>query len=155
MAEFRVSGTTAATAATDQHAVAALWNPHSTARIHVKEISLVAFAAPGAGAGVLIRRISARGTAGSTVTPGIEHATDRDIAPPSGFLLDLATYSVQPTLVANSDMWGWVLAAVAASGFIYVPAGDEITIPPGTGIALVNRAAIITPTCEVSFVVED
>lgn len=155
MADFKVSGTTAATAVTDQHAVCAIWNPHATARIHIREISLVAFAAPGAGAGVLLRRITARGTPGTTVTPGIEHSTDRDAAPGSGFLLDLAAYTVQPTLVANSDLWGWVLAAVAGSGFIYVPAGDEITIPPLTGLALVNRAGIITPTSEVSFVVED
>jgi hypothetical protein len=147
---YRISGTTVATAATDAHAVCALWNPHSTKRIRVTEIDLVAVAAPGAGAGVELRRITVRGTAGSSITAAIQNADERDIAPPSGAILDLATYTGQPTLEANAD-WTWVLGAVIGSGFIYpIPRG--IVIPPGAGLALVNRAAIIVPACEVTYV---
>jgi len=153
MTTFYVSGTTAATAATDQHAIAAIWNPAAAKTIMVYEVSAVAFAAPGAGAGFLIRRITVRGTAGSTVTAAIVHDSRAEVAPQSGFLLDLAAYSVQPTITAG-DLWGWVFAAVAASGVIYpIPRGIEI--PPGQGLALVNRAAIAFPTSEVSFIVED
>jgi hypothetical protein len=155
MARYRVSGTTAATAATDQHAICALWNPHATKSIICREISVVAFAAPGAGAGFLVRRISVRGTAGSTVTPGAVNETDEDPGtnPLSGYLLDLAAYSVQPTLVAG-DLDAWVFAAVAASGIVK-PYPEGIYIGPGRGLVLVNRAAIIFPTSEVSFLTEE
>jgi hypothetical protein len=150
---YRVNGLTAASAATVDHGVACLWNPHATKRIKVTEISLVAVTAPGAGAGVELRRCTARGTPGSTVTPGIQNADERDIAPPSGALLDLATYSVQPTLEANG-LWNWVLGAVIGSGFIYPIALGE-TVVPGSGLVLVNRAGIIIPACEVTFAWEE
>jgi len=155
MARYRVSGTTAATAATDQHAIAAIWNPHATKSIIVRELALVAFAAPGAGAGFLVRRISARGTAGSTVTPGAVNETDEDpgTVPQSGYLLDLAAYSVQPTIIAG-DLDAWVFAAVAASGIIK-PYPEGIWVGAGRGLALVNRAAIAFPTSEVSFLTEE
>lgn len=147
---YRCNGLTVASAATVDHGVAGLWNPHSTLRIRVIEISLVAVAAPGAGAGVELRRMSARGTAGSTVTPAIANHDARSIAPPSGALLDVATYSVQPTLEANG-LWNWVLSAVIGSGFIY-PTPLGIVVPPGAGLVLVNRAGIVVPACEVTFV---
>jgi hypothetical protein len=147
---YRVNGLTAATVATDAHAVCALWNPHATQRIKVVEISLVALVAPGAGAGVELRRITTRGTAGSTVTPAIQQHDARGIAPPSGALLDLAAYTVQPTLEAGG-LWAWILGAVIGSGFIYpMPLG--LVIPPGSGVALINRAAIVVPSSEVTYV---
>lgn len=158
MAIYRPTGTTGATAATDAHAVAEIWNPSGTKRIRVIEFSIVAAAAPGAGSGILFRRTSARGTAGSTVTPTAEHSDERDAAPDSGFLLDLATFSAQPTLIAGDLHPAWVLAAVAASGIVYSFANAisrGIVVPPGTGLAVVNRAAIVVPASEVGFVVED
>ena len=155
MARYRVSGTTVATAATDQHAICALWNASTTKTIICRELSVVAFAAPGAGAGFLVRRISARGTAGSTVTTAAVHETDDDPGtnPVSGFLLDLAAYSVQPTLIAG-DLDAWVFAAVTASGIVK-PYPEGIAIGPGRGLALVNRAAIAFPTSEVAFLTEE
>lgn len=148
-----VRGLTAATAATADHAIAAIWNPDSAKRIKVLEFSIFAAAAPGAGSGFYLRRLSARGTAGSTVTLVQAHSLENDEAANSAFVLDLATYSVQPTLVAGAIGPGFVFAAVAASGILVPLRG--ITVPPGAGIALVNRAAIAVPACEVSFVVED
>lgn len=154
MSLYRVSGTTVATAATDQHAICALWNPHATRCIYLKEISVVAFAAPGAGAGYLVRRISGRGTAGSTVTPAaVNDLANPGTAPQSGYLLDLAAYTGQPTITAG-DLDGWVFAAVAASGIVK-PYPEGIEIAPSSGIVLCNRAAIIFPTSEVSFLTEE
>jgi hypothetical protein len=154
MALGGVRGLTAATAATADHAIAAVWNPSGTKRITLLEIAIFAAAAPGAGAGFYLRRMSARGTAGSTVTPIASNAYANDATPDSGWVLDLATYSVQPTLVALPGLgYGFVFAAVQASGIIIPCRG--IVIPPGAGVALVNRAGIIVPASEVSVVVDD
>lgn len=150
---YSVRGLTVATAATADHAIASIWNPDAGKRIRVLEIAAFAAAAPGAGSGFYLRRISARGTAGSTVTLVAGHSVENDKAPSSAFVLDLATFSVQPTLVAGAIGPGCVFAAVAASGILVPLRG--ITIPPGQGLALVNRAAIVVPACEVSFVVEE
>ena len=148
---FRVSGRSGATAATDAHALFAIWNPHSTARLRVLDSHINATVAPGAGAGLELRRITARGTAGSTITPTIENDDARAVAPPSGALLDLAVYSVQPTVVAAAGaLFSWTYAAVAASGLI-VPFGTGIEVPPGTGLAWLNTSAIIFPISEVGW----
>lgn len=153
MAIFSVNGLTVATAATDAHAICAIWNPDAAKRIWLHELALFAVAAPGAGAGFEVRRITTRGTPGSTVTPNANNAHEDGDVPASGFLLDLAAYTVQPTTATPPLCHGFVFAAVAASGVV-LPL-RPIAIPPGTGIALVNRAAIIVPACEVSFVVEE
>jgi hypothetical protein len=149
---YYVSGLTGATAATDAHVICALWNPHADRVIEIRRLSINAITAPGAGAGFNIRRMTTRGTPGSTVTPGAPQHHRGVSAPASGFLLDLATYSAQPTLVAGDIGDGWSLAAAAASGLI-LPYPDGLEVRPGQGVALVNRAAIIVPACEVSFTV--
>lgn len=154
MSIYTVNGTTAASAATDQHAIIQVWNPHATRIITLLELGIVAFAAPGAGAGFIIRRSSARGTPGSTVTPNAEHDTQRRAVPGSGFLVDLAAFSAQPTLVAGDLGPAWVFAAVAASGIV-IPIPRGIGIPPSTGLVVVNRAAIAFPTSEIFVLVED
>ncbi len=151
---YYVNGTTAATAATNQHAILQVWNPSTTRTIELLEVSLVATTAPGAGAGFLTRRSTARGTAGSTVTPTAEHHARREAVPDSGFLLDLAAFSAQPTLAAGDLAPAWVYAAVAASGIVY-PLPRGIEIPPGTGLCLVNRAAIAFPISEVGIIVSE
>ena len=154
MSMYRVSGTTAATAATDQHVICGLWNPHATRSIYLKEVSIVAFAAPGAGAGWLMRRNTTQGTAGTVVTPAaVNDLANPGTAPQSGYLLNLAAFSAQPTITAG-DLDGWVYAAVTASGIVK-PYPEGIEIGPGTGIVFVNRAAIAFPTSEVSFLTEE
>jgi murein DD-endopeptidase MepM/ murein hydrolase activator NlpD len=147
----RVSGRTAATAATAGNAAAAIWNPHSTLAITVYEISLFATTAPGAGAGVALQRISARGTATLTTTPAIQNDTMYGAAPSSGSLLDL-TYSGQPTLIGTSvthALWRFPLAAVIGSGFVQ-PFPEGIRIPAGAGLAIIAAAAVIVPVSDVS-----
>lgn len=151
MAEYSARGRTVATGAVADNGVAQLWNPHATQRINVHEIGLVAAAAPGAGAGFYLRRSTARGTPGSTVTPGIQHDYGRGVAPPSGALLDLAAFTAQPTMEVGGLM-GWVLAAVAASGIVYQSArGEPIVIPPGAGLVLATSAAVAIPASDVWF----
>lgn len=154
MATYNVRGLTVATAATLDHAICAVWNPHATRRIALLEYGIFATAAPGTGAACYLRRITARGTAGSTATPGIVNSAEADAIPPSGFLLDLAAYTVQPTLAAAPGMGpGFVFGAVAGSGIISPM--RPIYIPAGQGIALLNGAAIIVPASHVHAVVDD
>lgn len=148
---YHVRGRTAATAATADHCLAALWNPHSTQRIKVVQIGVFKTGAGAAADAIRLRRISARGTAGSTVTPGVENHSERGAAPPSGALLDLAAYSVQPTLIGSSELGpDFVAAAFAAAGLLYaIPGG--IVIPAGTGLAIVQVAATAWPASGVNF----
>jgi hypothetical protein len=151
---YRVRGRTAATVATAGHAIAALWNPHTSARIEITEVALFKTAVGTAADAILLQRITARGTPGSTVTPLIGNADERDIAAPAGALLDLAAYTGQPTVDASAvPLWGWVAAAVAGSGFIYPTGG--ITIPPGAGLAITQVAGTIWPISEVGFRYQD
>ena len=146
---YSVRGINVATAATADHAIWALWNPHATQRIKLINFAMFARgAAPAAGFNTRLRRISARGTAGSTVTPGISSHSTRGAAPVSGALLDLAAYSVQPTLDGIDLAPGFVFAAVQASGLVYpVPGGLEIG--PGAGIACIQVQAAASVTFEI------
>jgi len=148
---YTVRGRTVATATTVDTAAAALWNPHATQRIRVIQFALCAAAAPATGASLKLRRISARGTPGSTVTPGIANHSLRALDRPSGALLDLALYTAQPTFEAGDLGLGWILAAVAAAGVIYpIPGGIEI--PPGAGLCITTGAGIAIPASDVVFV---
>lgn len=155
MARYRTNGLTTATAATDAHAIAEIWNPAVGKRIYLVEIGLNAITAPAAGAGFAFRRATAKGTPAATVTPNAEASDERDAAPDSAFTLELGAFSVQPTLAAGELGFAWSLAAVAASGIFYPFSGRGIAIPPGTGLVLVNRAAVVLVASEISAVVDD
>ncbi len=148
---YIVRGRTAATAATANHAIFGIWNPHATQRIKLIQFALFKGAAGAAGDSFRFRRATARGTAGSTVTPDIDHHSQQGIAPPSGFLLDLAAYSVQPTLDASEIGPGWTAAAVAAAGIVY-PLPGGIEIKPGEGLVCAQVAATAWPVSEVTVV---
>lgn len=147
---YTVRGRTVATAATLDHAIAGLWNPHTTQRIKVIHFTVFKTAAGTAADAFRLKRSTARGTAGSTVTPDIDNHSERAVAPVSGALLDLSAYSAQPTLDASELGPEFVAAAFAAAGIIYaIPGG--IVIPPGTGIVLAQTAATIWPISGISF----
>lgn len=152
---YYVRGFTAATAATANHVIAELWNPGTVAgrRIEVYEVAVFKAGAGVANDSIYLERTTARGTAGSTVTPDADNAGQADSTPPSGALLDLAAFTVQPTL-ATPGMYGWVAPAVAGAGII-LPLPRGVVIPAGTGLAVVQRAATAWPTSEVTFVFED
>src|SRR4029077_9508147 len=92
---YTVRGVTALTATTIDTPIFSVWNPHATQRIKLIQWGVFKTGAGAAGDALRLRRISTRGTAGSTVTPVIAHHSENAIAPPSGFLLDLAQYTVQ------------------------------------------------------------
>lgn len=152
---YTVGGLTVASAATANHGVCMLWNPSGSKRLTVMAFGIVAVAAPGAGSGIRVVRATARGTAGSTVTPDADNRGDGTVAPQTGAVLDLATYTGQPT-IASPALEAWVLAAVIGSGVILpLNNGQGYDILPGTGLAIVNRAAIAVPACEVFFTWEE
>jgi hypothetical protein len=154
MAQHYVRGFTAATAATADHCIFEIWNPAAARAIIVWELGIFKAGAGAANDSIYLRRSSARGTAGSTVTPALGNSSDNRAAPATAFVVDLAAFTVQPTLVALPAMWGWVAPAVAGAGITYpIPRG--IQVPGGTGLCVCQRAATAWPTSEVYAVVDD
>lgn len=146
--DYRVGGVTAASAATAAHGVAVLWNPSSAVEMWLTELHLVNTTA--ASAQLRLARTTTRGTPGSTVTPDIDNEYARGAAPPSGGLLDLATYSVQPTVDA-SVLDQWFTAATIGAGKVWSFGAKGILVPPAAGVGLVNQAAVATPALDVVF----
>jgi len=146
---YSVRGRSAATAATANHAIAQLWNPHGTHRIQVVQIAIFCVTDP-ATLSWRVRRSTARGTAGSTVTPDIDNHFEQAIAPASGALLDLAAFGTQPTLDASELGPGVAVGTDPGAGICYAVPCNFI-IPPGTGIALVKVDAVAFPASEVFF----
>lgn len=146
--QYRVAGITAATAATASHGVATLWNPSSAVEMYVRELHFVNNTA--ASAPITLQRATARGTAGSTVTPDVDNEVGRGVTSPAGAVLDLATYSVQPTL-DTSILDRWMTAAVIGAGKIWT-FPKRIMVPPGQGLCIANAVATIVAASIVTFV---
>lgn len=147
MERYTVSAVTVATAATVDHAIAGLWNASTSRRIAVKEIHVFKTAAGGADI-VKVRRVTSRGTAGSTVTPTIVNEHDRQIAPASGALLDLAAYSVQPTFEAL-DLHSAVLPGAIGSGIMWI-FEEPIWVPATNGLVVCTGSALAFPVSRVT-----
>ena len=154
MAIYYVRGVTAASSASTDHVICTLWNPSSTKRIKALEFSCFKTGAGTAGDSARLVRTTNRGTAGSTVTPDADNAMAGDATPDSGALLDLASYAGNQPILASPGMYGWVAAAVIASGVI-LPLPRGIDILPATGLAFSQRAATAWPISEVTYVFED
>ena len=145
-----IGGRSTATAATARNVAAAIWNPHSTSRIFIYEIWT--FPTTAAATNIGVARITARGTQTTSVTAAIDHSIERDTAAPSGFVLDLA-YSAQPTVSASNNMVG-TLPATIGNGVI-IGFSDPITVPAGTGLALITTQAAAYPASDVTFCIGD
>jgi hypothetical protein len=148
MSRYRVAGRTVDTAAIADNVGAALWNPATTKGIYVEEVHWAKVAATLDNPGLV--RISARGTATTTVTPDIDNDDANALAPPSGALLDVA-YSAQPT-ITSPYMHRTNLAAAAGAGFILVFRDPGIFIPAGEGLAIATPVAVILQDSDVTFV---
>ena len=142
----RLADKTAATAATAGHAVAALWNPATAYRLEVTEVHF--FAVVAGAYEISLRRSTTRGTAGSSVTSSIVNDVDRQIAPPSGAILDKAAYTAQPTLEANELAHAALPSAIGAGVIWTFP--DGISVPAGNGLVLVTVTGVAT-TLAVAF----
>lgn len=136
----------------------ALWNPASPPlKIRVLEIGLHQSAGIAVSQRVVLQRISTRGTPGITHTPDIDNDWDHERAPPSGALLDLAAYSVQPTFEAE-PFWGVVPSAASGSSIAYGwvwSSPDGIWIKPGAGLAYKQIEANAYPLFEPYVVWEE
>lgn len=138
---------------------AALWNPHASRRIKVVSVGLLMRDFDIAGNGLILYRTSTRGTPGSTVTPDADNCEDGLSPPPSGMLLDLAEYSVQPTLAAAPLFGPFAFPAGAAgtegSGFVQ-PLPRGVIVKPGTGLAICERiGSTFSGSWDVNFAAED
>ena len=156
MGVYSVNGFTTATASAANKAICALWNPSSTRRIKVLEVGV--YRTGTTGTGPQLRRISVRGTPGSTVTPDGDNAWHDPDAPPSGALLDLAEYTVAPTF-DTPNLYGAILtfggaAGSGGSGEVWVMRGG-LSVPPGAGLAVQNRLTEIWAASEVYYVWEE
>ena len=147
---YSVGGRMAAiTAATAGHVAAQIWNPAAARRIRVREIHC-AITVAGV-CNVAVRRSTARGTPGATVTPDLDNADERDTAPQSGALLDLAAFTVQPTL-DTSDLWRWIIPSAVGAGVMYP---CDFTVPPGTGLVVATPVATAFQISDFTFVFDD
>ena len=156
MGIYSVRGLAATTAVSADVAVAQLWNNSSTEYIKVLECGSTV--AGTTHARCYFSRSTARGTAGSTITPDADNAWDSNKAPSSGALMDLSSFSAQPTL-ATPPLHGFHVGASGVggsggAGFIYA-FPDGIVIPPSDGFVIVNGDAVGWGQSECFFVWEE
>lgn len=152
MGIYSVGGRSVATAATVNHGSAILWNPHTTKRIWLLGIEYVTSAA----VGILgqFSRTSTKGTPGSTITPDEDNSWERDIAPPSGAVLDLATYTVQPTLQGPAIYKVRVTSTIGFGG-MWAPPEPGVCIPPGTGFGVLTAENNAFGAVDYTFIWEE
>jgi len=150
MGRYAISGRSTATAATANHAGAAVWNASAVRQIKVVEIWW--FKRVATADNIALQRITVRGTPASTVTPDIDNDLEKVVAPVSGFVLDLGVYSAEPTF-STPPLAQTNLPASLGAGFIWVFSG--IWIPAGTGLALYTPDAVVLQPGDVTFIVDD
>lgn len=152
MGLYSVGGRSLATAVTANHCGCQLWNPSTTKGIYVTALSW--FKTVATVDNPSLQRSSAKGaTPTSTVTPDIDNAWDRDVIPPSGTILELATFTTQPTL-AGPDLFKANLPAAVGSGFLVPFAGRGIFVPSATGLVVMNNGVVLQPA-DVTFFWEE
>ena len=147
---FSVRGFTAATAGLAANdAVAEFWNPSADVRCWVVEVGL--WRGGTVGPRCTLQRTSARGTAGSTVTPGSANAWDGEAtAPITGAVLDLSAFSVQPTLATPALEGSVFVGGTGTEGFGNTWNSEPgICVQPGSGIAIIATNTAAYSTCEV------
>lgn len=139
--DYSISVAPGNTTATADHTISEIFNNSTSIPIWVTQVHVVKLTAVGINV-LRLRRSTAKGTPGSTITPTIVNDHDRDIAPPSGVTIELAAFSVQPTLEALSLGPSWILPAAVGSGVMWVFAGEGIQVPPTTGLCVTQENAI-------------
>ena len=142
---YSIAGRAAATAATNHHAIATLWNPSGGTAITVYTVGYSM--TTGSGGLASIFRASARGTPGSTVTPDLDNDYGRKAAP-SGAVLDLAAYTVQPTFDTNEIIQLNAENQIGGGAVIQLPV--PIVVPPGTGLNI-QQTNSSSNVCDVWF----
>ena len=144
---YQCGGRSSATAATADNFGAALWNPAASKPLYVREIWW--FKNSTTADNFELSRISARGTASTTVTPDIDNDRDRLLAPGTGALLDVA-YSGQPTIVTPALARG-NLAAAGGAGYMFA-FDPPIRVAAGEGLGIATPVATALQAADVTFV---
>jgi hypothetical protein len=114
---------------------AGFWNPSGTVRLHVTQVQLLHTG--GTASNVMrfyLARTTARGTPNATVTPDADNAYERLAAPPSGAVLDLGNFSVEPTEVTPYIFRAYPGQGQGAGAMWTLKA--PLHVPPGTGLGL-------------------
>ncbi len=128
-----------------------LWNPDTAQRLRVIEFGYHNASAGTSTQRFRLFRTTGRGTPGSTVTPDADNAWDVNDSPPSGALLDLAVFTIQPTK-ADPGLQGIHHSTggtgTPGTGFVYRP-DRPLWVPPGTGLLLAYGSIDFWPSCEV------
>lgn len=139
-----IGGRSANTAATANHAAATLWNAGT---IPIWVTALLCTKTVATADNHALRRATARGTAGSTVTAGTPNEVRQQTA--SAVVLDLAAYSVQPTL-ATGELKRDNLPGTVGASFYWV-FSEAIRVDPSAGLSLVTPVATILQASDISF----
>lgn len=154
MATFMVRARpAAATAATADVPIISLFNPVAGGRrVRVHQVSVSANVAPASQASFYLRRLTDRGTATATVTPGASNALDAGAAPASGVVIDTA-WSTAPT-AAGVGLVGGTMGAVSGSAAV-VPLRGGLELLPGEGVAFYTGNAVAFPVSDWNFLFEE
>jgi len=152
MATIRLAGRQAASSgAVIDNVAGSIWNPHATARVILKEIHIANSVATVAHIGV--KRTTTRGaTPAASFTAAIANTDQRDIVDPAGLALEVAGFGTQPA-VEGSYIQRWAIPAAIGAGVMFVFA-NPLTIPAGTGVAIVSATALLTPIMDYTIVYE-
>ena len=154
---YYVLGESADTAATADHFGCLLWNASSVITIYVRGIEVYAQNTT-VGTNYGLVRASTQGTAGATITPVADNDYDDDVAPPSGTLLYLGVFSVQPT-IEKPYMYQGQVATLGASGWglemNWMFPGEPIHVPAGSGLGIATPVATIMQDTFFSFIWEE
>lgn len=131
------------------------WNPSGTRRIRLLEVSFFIHDFDLLGETWFLQRITARGTAGSTFTPGANSSEQADSAPPSGFVIDSPPFSVQPTKSAAALYAPGAIGNAMDNGFL-LPLPRSLIIKPGSGVGIFFRpSAGFAGVADSTWVVDD
>lgn len=118
-----------------------LWNPDSSDVVKLRSFHLASVGAGDLVRDTRLRRSTSRGaTPALTVTPDLDNASNRGKAPPSGLVMEFATFGTQPTLdTSDLDKWRQENTAANFQGIgTMLVAPRPIEIPPGTGLCIVT-----------------
>jgi len=151
MRYFAVAGRSANTAATADHVAVQLWNPSATrsvwvVEIHIQKSTTATLDNHG------IAGTTARGaTPTTTVTPDLDNDFEWEVTPASACVLELATFSSQPTL-GTPYLYRGVLPAAIGSAVQYVFPGNGLKLKPASGLAVATPVAVILMASDFTFV---
>ena len=147
---YAVAGRSANTAATIDQSAGHLWNPSTSRGIFVREVHVVQVNATASNLG-LIRTTTIGTTPGTTVTPDVDNAFNRQAAPPSASVLYLATFATYP-VVAGPYMYRTNTPAAGGVSSLWIMGDEPIFVPAGTGLAVATPVAVILQSSDISYV---